>query len=265
MSKSIVLACTLAFVASAALAAKKPPASPPSRTAPAAAPATPAKAPAPVVAPAPNLPAMTAAEIVDRNVAARGGLTAWRAVNTLMLEGKVDAGGKPNVELPFVMRMKRGHKSRLELAFRDQTAVQVYDGTGLEGAAVPESRRGRAVHHERSEGRGRLGRIRRTADRLREEREPRSSWRERNHRGPRHYKLKLTLKSGDERHLWIDATTFLESKIDGEPRKMDGRLRAVPVFYRDYKTVNGLTMPHALETVGEGVKSSHKMTSRRWS
>ena len=36
---------------------------------------------------------LSAAAIVEKNVAARGGLQAWRAVQTLSLSGKVDAGG----------------------------------------------------------------------------------------------------------------------------------------------------------------------------
>src|SRR5258706_1048969 len=46
-----------------------------------------ADAPAPVAK-------LTAEQIVTKNVAARGGLQAWRAVRTLALSGKMDAGGK---------------------------------------------------------------------------------------------------------------------------------------------------------------------------
>ena len=79
----------------------------------------------PDIAPAAKL---TAAQIVDRNVTARGGLEAWRAVRTMTMSGRLEAGGKKNSELPFVMKMKRSHMSRLEIRFQDQTAVQVYDG-----------------------------------------------------------------------------------------------------------------------------------------
>ena len=92
---------------------------------------------------------LSAATIVERNVAARGGLAAWQAVHTLSWSGKLDAGGNnqrffkapgmptpppvkdPNaqVQLPFVMEMKRGRQSRVEIGFNGQTAVQVYDGT----------------------------------------------------------------------------------------------------------------------------------------
>src|SRR5262252_8403967 len=77
------------------------------------------------VAPASNL---TAAQIVEKNVAARGGLAAWRAINTMTMSGQMDAGGKQDAKLPFVMNLKRPHKSRLEIRFQDQAAVQVYDG-----------------------------------------------------------------------------------------------------------------------------------------
>ena len=48
----------------------------------------------PVAAAAADAGRMSAAQIVDRNVAARGGLAAWRAVNTLTMSGELDAGGK---------------------------------------------------------------------------------------------------------------------------------------------------------------------------
>ena len=92
---------------------------------------------------------LTAAQIVDKNVQARGGLTAWRAVHSLEMKGKMDAGGNnrptipvpgvrkagatpqrpaEQVKLPFVMDLERGRKQRIEIEFNGQTAVQVYDG-----------------------------------------------------------------------------------------------------------------------------------------
>ncbi len=43
---------------------------------------------------------LSAAAIVDRNVAARGGLQAWRAVLTMSMEGKLGAGGNQRATLP---------------------------------------------------------------------------------------------------------------------------------------------------------------------
>ena len=53
--------------------------------------------------------------------------------------------------------------------------------------------------------------------------------------------------------------TFLEAKIDGTPRRLDGKYHAVEVYYRDYRAVNGLMMPYVMETNVEGVKQTEKI------
>jgi hypothetical protein len=63
--------------------------------------------------------------------------------------------------------------------------------------------------------------------------------------------------------LWVDAGSFLELKIEGEPRKLDAKLHNVAVYFRDYKTEHGLTTPRVQETAVEGVKQTYKMTITR--
>src|SRR5450631_793066 len=105
---------------------------------------------APLAADSKPAPAkLSAAQIAEKNVEARGGLQAWRALQTLSVTGKMDAGagdsalrsdkiarlgvgasvkhappggltpadkaGPKQVQLPFTLEMKRPHKSRLEL------------------------------------------------------------------------------------------------------------------------------------------------------
>jgi hypothetical protein len=211
--------------------------------------------------PTPTAANLTATQIVDRNVAARGGLEAWRAINSLTLTGKLEAGGKTNPELPFVMKMKRPHKSRLEIRFKDQTSIQVYDGAAgwkvrpflnrdevepytpaeakqakaweeLDGPLIDYAKKGTKVALIGTEA----------------------------VEGHNAYKLKLTMKDGQERNVWIDAGTFLERKIDGEPRKVDGKMRNVAVFYRDFKKQGALVVPSVLETRVDAPKQTpHKM------
>ncbi|PYT71448.1 MAG: hypothetical protein DMG39_13040 [Acidobacteria bacterium] len=57
------------------------------------------------------------------------------------------------------------------------------------------------------------------------------------------YKLKLTTSQGVSTHVWIDAQTFLETKIEGEPRRLDGTYHPVEVYFRDYRQVSGLLLP----------------------
>lgn len=216
---------------------------------------------------------ISAAEIVNRNIAARGGLQAWRAVQTMSMKGKLGAGGnqratlpvpssdkkagaiptdprpKEEVQLPFTMEMQRPRKVRFEILFRGQTASQVYDGANgwklrpylnrlevepftaeesriasmqpdLDGPLFDYAAKGTAIELE---GMEKLG-----------DRDT--------------YKLKLTMKDGHSQHIWIDAETFLETKTEGTPRRLDGIEHPVEVYYRDYRQVNGIQIPFVLET-----------------
>lgn len=204
---------------------------------------------------------MSAAQIVERNVAARGGLQAWHAVNAMTMSGQIEAGGTKNTRLPFTMTMKRPHKSRFEIRFNEQTAFQIYDGTQgwkvrpflgrdevepytpaeIKSAAASAELDGPLIDYaskgSRVDAQG--------MDQV---------------EGHRAYVLKLTTKDNTSRRIWIDASSFLELKIDGEPRKLDGRMHDVAIFYRDYRKENGLVIPHTLETVVSGVKPTHKLT-----
>jgi len=204
---------------------------------------------------------LTAAQIAEKNAAARGGLQAWRAVNTLAMSGQMDAGGKQDAKLPFVMDMKRPHKSRLEIRFQDQTAVQTYDGaqgwkyrpflgrTEAEPLTANELRLVAAA----DELDGPLIDYAQKGIRIELQGTDKID-------GKSAYRLRLTnTRTGAQRNLWVDASTFLDVKVDGEPRKLDNKLHKVAVYYRDYQSVGGLTLPHTLETVVDGVRQTHKI------
>jgi hypothetical protein len=231
-----------------------------------------------------NTPAqkLTAAEVVDKCMAASGGLDAWRALQTLEMKGEMEAGGnqrstlpardegkvekivpsrpKNQALLPFVMDLERGRKVRIELQFKGQTAVQVYNGAigwklrpflnrhdveeftpdelktassqpDLDGFLVDYAAKGLSVDLEGTD----------EVD------------------GNSAYKLKVTDKAGNVRHVWVDSKTFLESKIEGVPRRLDGKNHPVAVYLSDYKSVNGLMMPYSLETRVDGVRDTEKV------
>ena len=228
---------------------------------------------------------LSAAQIVEKNVAARGGLQAWRAVQTLSLEGKMGVGGnqratlavpgppvkpgqKPGhgtaaaipaqaashrpveeVQLPFQMELARSHKMRFQLQFNGQSAVQVFDGS--QGWKVrPFLNRGDVetfsadelkIASTQSELDGYLIDYAAKGTKLEQEGMDKVEGRDT-------YKLKLTLRSGQALHVWIDAKTFLETKVEGQPRRLDGAWHPVEVYYRDYQAVKGLQIPFVLET-----------------
>ena len=216
---------------------------------------------------------LSAAEIVNKNAEARGGLQAWRAVQTLTLSGTMGIGGNQRatlaapphaghtnmtlppprpakeMEVPFVMELARPHKQRFELVFNGKTAIQVYDGTHgwklrpflnrrevepftleemkiasgqaeLDGWLMDYAAKGTKIQLVGTE---------KVDDRVT-------------------YKIKLTTKDGNSLHVWIDAKTFLEAKIEGQPRRLDGVYHSVEISFRDYRQVNGLVIPFLLET-----------------
>ena len=234
-----------------------------------------------------------AVEIVDKNAQARGGVGAWRRVQSMALAGRLDAGQRRDpvklaksylrpkeqvraearralqsgkhapeseqVQLPFVMELKRPHAARVEVTVQGQTAVQVYDGRSgwkirpflgrrevepfsadelgrasqeseLDGLLLDASAKGSRVELEGSEP----------------------------VEGRDAFKLKVTLANGQVRRAWVDKQTFLEVKVDCA-RKLGGKERASWTFLRDYRPVDGLLIPHLLETSVEGVKGAEKI------
>jgi hypothetical protein len=237
---------------------------------------------------------LSAAQIAERNVAARGGAQAWKAVQTLQLSGKLEAGrgdsytrsmgyaranqsagkgGHPaaapptgnakdeQVLLPFTLDRKRPHLSRLEVEFGGKTAVQVYDGTqgwklrpflnrtDVEPYTADELRSAEAA---RDELEGPLVDYAAKGTKVEFEKvEPVE--------GKDAYKLKLTMKGGTVRHVWVDAQTFLDVRVDGVPRRMDGKMHDVYVYQRDFRKVEGVTIPFIVETAVVGYPDTHKM------
>ena len=223
---------------------------------------------------------LSADQIVSKNVSARGGLQAWRAVESLSFMGKLGAGGNQRstlsvpapvpsgpvtsrkgvqplapprpvneYELPFVMNLERSRKMRLELKFNGQTAIQVYDGAAgwkvrpflnrqvvepytpeeLKSASMQADLDGPLVDYAKKGTQIKLDGMEKVE-------------------GRDTYKLELLLKTGETVHDWIDAETFLEVKMDGQPRRLDGTYHPVEIYYRDYGLVDGLQIPHVLET-----------------
>ena len=228
-------------------------------------------------------PAMPVAQVVAKNIAARGGLNAWHAVKTLAWSGKMEAGGntrptlaipspdarhaaaapsrpQEQAQLPFVLELERPRKSHLEIEFAGQTALQVYDGT--QGWKVrPFLNR----HEVESYSKAELTSAAAADDLdgpLIDSAAKGTTVALDGHEnidGHDTYKLTLTFKDHHVRHVWIDAQTFLEFAEEGEPRRLDGKLHPVRVYLRDYRTVSGVTVPTVYETRVQGVAATEKI------
>jgi hypothetical protein len=238
---------------------------------------------------------LTAAQIVERNVSARGGLAAWHGLQTLSMSGKMDAGtgdsrlrsqriaeggtgaslrrqhqaaldaaarsnANQQVQLPFTLEMKRPNRSRLEIQFAGKTAVQVYDGTN--GWKVrPFLNRNDVEPFTADEARAEASRTDMYGlliDYAAKGSKVELAGTE-PVAGQNAYRLKVTTRGGEVREVWIDSKTFLDVKVEGTPRRMDSKMHRVFVYQRDFKPVQGLVMPYLCETVVDGYPQTHRM------
>ena len=71
---------------------------------------------------------LSAAEIVAKNVAARGGLDAWRKVETMVWIGHIESAHAPMPSMQFELEQKRPNKTRLQISALGDKSVRVFDG-----------------------------------------------------------------------------------------------------------------------------------------
>jgi hypothetical protein len=61
--------------------------------------------------------------------------------------------------------------------------------------------------------------------------------------------------------VWIDAQSFLDVKVEGVPRRMDGKMHKVFIYQSDFRPVKGLVVPFQYVTTVEGYPGSHGMAA----
>ncbi|GAC1664262.1 MAG: hypothetical protein NVS9B2_01580 [Steroidobacteraceae bacterium] len=198
---------------------------------------------------------LTAAQVVEKNIAARGGRDAWRKIETMVWVGHLEVAEGAEPRLAFVLEQKRPNKTHFEIATLGHKTMRVFDGArgwkvrpnrdgtldaqpysapevkfareaqGIEGPLIDYQAKGIGVElagTERVEGR-------------------------------QAYRLNVRLASGEHQDIWIDAQTFLDIKYDRTSYSATGAPGIVSVFYRNYQTVDGLQIPMLLEIgVGSG-------------
>jgi hypothetical protein len=191
---------------------------------------------------------LSAEQIVAKNAAARGGLEAWRKVETMVWSGHLESAHTPAPSLPFELEQKRPNKTRFEIHVQNQRTLRMFDGARgwkskpspsgrmdivpytpdeeryardepvIDGALIDYDAKGSAVSLAGAEELG----------------------------GRKAYHLAVRLASGQRQDVWVDAESFLEVKI-GRMTNGAGGPRMVPTFYRDYQTFEGLSIPTTIQ------------------
>jgi hypothetical protein len=193
---------------------------------------------------------LTASQIVDRNVAARGGIEAWRQARTMIWIGHLESAHAPDPRMGFVLAQMRPNKSRFELSSMNQKTWRIFDGEQgwkqrtdsdgrpdvqpFESQEVKFARQNLTIdaplidldaHGERAELEG-----------------------EEQLDGLPAYRLRVQLASGERRHVWVDAATFLDVRYDRTSYSSSGAAVTVIVRLRDFKSFGGLQIPTVIET-----------------
>ena len=202
--------------------------------------------------------AQTADEIIAKNIQARGGADKLAGVQTIKATATMAMG--PGMEAPGTSIQKRGNMARLEFTIQGLTAVQAYDGKNawevmpFMGKKDPELMSADEAKdiQEMADIDGPLVDYKNKGNQVellgKEKLE-----------GTDTYKLKATLKNGDVQTIYIDADSFLEIKEETK-RTVRGSEQIVEESIGDYKEVNGIIFPFAMESGVKGSQQKQKLT-----
>ena len=208
---------------------------------------------------------VTAAQIVAENVAARGGLDAWRKVQTMIWMGHIESDHAPMPIMAFVLEQKRPNMTHFVVHAMHETTQRMFDGSqgwkvgstggnhsgaqpytvqesrfsqaapGLDGPLIDYAVKGNIVTLEGLD----------------------------QFEGRKAYRLSVVLPSGERDQLWVDAQTLLEVRYERPSDGVVGAAKPVTLLYREYKTFNGLLIPSVVETVGGAGHTPDRMVIER--
>ena len=194
----------------------------------------------------PAVAAETVDEIVARHVAARGGQEALAAVQAVRMAGRATEG--PGREAIVRREIARPGRIRTEFEFQGTTGVYAWDGSAgwrvspLDGGFAPEPLPAEeaALAAEQADIEG-----------------PLVDWKTKGHAvallgsetlaGGAAHELKVTLKSGAVRHVFVDAATGLVVRTVST-RKRRGRELTIETDFADYREEGGVAFARSIET-----------------
>ncbi len=197
-------------------------------------------------------------DIVDKTIAAQGGLEKIKAIQSMRMTGTMSLPGVGDV--PVTILAKRPKKVRVDIEIQGTQNSQGYDGEvgwlflpiqGMKAAqpAPPE--------------------IMKDLDEQADMDGPLVDYKAKGNtivlagkeavQGADAYKLQVTTKAGDVRFVYIDAEHFLPLKSESK-RIVNGTERMTTTVLGDYKQVAGVMMPYSIESIIEGVPISQKVT-----
>lgn len=206
--------------------------------------------------------AQTVDEIIAKNLQARGGLDALKAVSTVRLTGTMSAG--PAGDAPFVMEQRRPNLMRMQITIPGgTTVVSGFDGktawqvNPMMGSAEPQvlpEQQSKMVA-EQADFDGPLVDYKAKGNTVELVGKDKVDGRDA-------YKLKLTTKGGNTVFVYIDAERFLEIRSESKTSFQGQEMESESVL-SDYRPEGGLMMPHVIEAGAKGSPQRMKRTIQK--
>lgn len=189
--------------------------------------------------------AQTVDEIVDKHIAAIGGLDKIKGVNTLVIERTLSV---QNMEIPSKTTMMVGKALRTESSVMGNSMVQVVDGTTgwmirpamMGGTGDPEDMPAEMVKQQvgQLDPFGPLVNYKEKGNKVelvgKEKVEKDDA-----------YHLKITTKDGQTMDEFIDAKTYMLTKLKTSMQGQEGE-----ITFSDYKDVDGIKMANTMDITG---------------
>jgi outer membrane lipoprotein-sorting protein len=202
--------------------------------------------------------AQTADQIVNKALAARGGVARIKAMHSQRISGTINVG--PGADGPFLVELERPGKMHIEVTVQGQTLVRSYDGksTGwilnpfIENKTVqPMSAEDISNISDESDFDGPLVDYKQKGNLIalvgKEDLD-----------GKPTYRLKLTNKKGDLRNYFFDAESFRLVKWEGMRKVGDRDVPWESVFH-DYREVDGLQFAFEIDSDAPGTGQAQKI------
>ena len=201
--------------------------------------------------------ALTVDELIAKNIEAKGGIEKIRAIHSMRQTGKIQFGSNT---LALVVLAKRPDLLRQEASWQGLTSVTAYDGSvgwrirpfrgrtdpekmatddlksvqldaDMDGPLIDYKAKGNTVEYLGTED----------VD------------------GTDAHKLKVTLKNGDVRYIFLDPDYFLEIRTLDQTR-IRGAEQEVETDLGNYEQVGGVYFPFSIEAGEKGQPKGQKIT-----
>lgn len=189
--------------------------------------------------------AQTAEELVAKNLQARGGIEKIKAIKSVRMTGRFEAGG---FRAAVGQDSKRPEMMRQTFTVQGMTQIQAYDGSSgwqispFSGRKDPEMLGEDDVRSlaEDADFDGPLVDAQAKGNKIEYMGHDQVD-------GDDAYKLKVSLKNGDIFYYYLDPDTYIEIEIEKQ-QFIRGSVRESVTALGSYKPVNGVMYPFAIES-----------------